>query len=38
VSAPLESHELALHGHSLTYRTVGSGPTLLLLHGVTNSS
>src|SRR4051812_48382936 len=34
----LESHELELHGQSVTYRTAGSGPTLLLLHGITNSS
>jgi pimeloyl-ACP methyl ester carboxylesterase len=34
----LESHELTLHGHSVTYRTAGSGPALLLLHGITNSS
>jgi pimeloyl-ACP methyl ester carboxylesterase len=34
----LESHELTLHGHSVTYRTAGSGPVLLLLHGITNSS
>jgi pimeloyl-ACP methyl ester carboxylesterase len=34
----LVSHELLLHGHSVTYRTAGSGPTLLLLHGITNSS
>ena len=31
-------HELALHGHSVTYRIAGSGPVLLLLHGITNSS
>jgi pimeloyl-ACP methyl ester carboxylesterase len=30
--------ELTLHGHSVTYRTAGSGPVLLLLHGITNSS
>ena len=34
----LESHELELHGQSVTYRTAGSGPALLLLHGITNSS
>ena len=33
-----EFHELAVHGHSVTYRTAGSGPVLLLLHGITNSS
>ena len=34
----LNAHELALHGHRVTYRTAGSGPVLLLLHGITNSS
>jgi pimeloyl-ACP methyl ester carboxylesterase len=34
----LVSHELTLHGHSVTYRTAGSGPVLLLLHGIANSS
>jgi pimeloyl-ACP methyl ester carboxylesterase len=27
-----------LHGHAVTYRRVGSGPTLLLIHGITSSS
>ncbi len=30
--------ELTLHGHRIGYRTAGSGPALLLLHGITNSS
>ena len=30
--------ELSLHGHQISYRTGGSGPALLLLHGITNSS
>jgi pimeloyl-ACP methyl ester carboxylesterase len=34
----LAPHELTLHGHRVTYRTAGSGPVLLLLHGVTTSS
>jgi pimeloyl-ACP methyl ester carboxylesterase len=29
---------LTLHGHHISYRTGGSGPALLLLHGITNSS
>lgn len=33
---PLESVEL--HGRRLTYRRIGSGPVLLLVHGITNSS
>jgi pimeloyl-ACP methyl ester carboxylesterase len=38
MSPVLECHEIDLHGHSVTYRTAGSGPVLLLLHGVANSS
>ena len=34
----LEPHELELHGHRVSYRTAGSGPALLLLHGIANSS
>jgi pimeloyl-ACP methyl ester carboxylesterase len=30
--------EIILHGHRLSYRTCGSGPLLLLVHGITNSS
>jgi pimeloyl-ACP methyl ester carboxylesterase len=36
--AVLEPHELLLHGHRVSYRTAGSGPVLLLLHGIANSS
>ncbi len=35
-AVPLESAEL--HGKRLTYRRAGSGPVLLLVHGITNSS
>jgi pimeloyl-ACP methyl ester carboxylesterase len=34
----LKSHDMELHGHRVTYRTAGSGPALLLLHGIANSS
>jgi pimeloyl-ACP methyl ester carboxylesterase len=34
----LTAHEMALHGHRVSYRQGGGGPALLLLHGVTNSS
>jgi pimeloyl-ACP methyl ester carboxylesterase len=34
----LEPQELELHGHRVSYRTAGSGPALLLLHGIANSS
>src|SRR5437867_6230616 len=30
--------ELRLHGHRITYRTAGSGPVLLLIHGIAGSS
>jgi pimeloyl-ACP methyl ester carboxylesterase len=30
--------EIHLHGHRLSYRTGGSGPLLVLVHGITNSS
>jgi pimeloyl-ACP methyl ester carboxylesterase len=35
--AVLEPNELTLHGHRVSYRTAGSGPVLLLLHGIANS-
>ena len=34
----LTPNELTLHGHRVSYRTAGSGPVLLLLHGIANSS
>jgi pimeloyl-ACP methyl ester carboxylesterase len=34
----LTPNEIQLHGHRVTYRRGGSGPALLLLHGVTDSS
>ena len=34
----LTAHELELHGHHVSYRRAGSGPALLLLHGITDSS
>jgi pimeloyl-ACP methyl ester carboxylesterase len=33
-----EQHEMTLHGQRVSYRTAGSGPALLLLHGIANSS
>ena len=30
--------EIHLHSHRLSYRTVGSGPLLVLVHGITSSS
>jgi pimeloyl-ACP methyl ester carboxylesterase len=34
----LTPKDIELHGHRVTYRRGGSGPVLLLLHGVTDSS
>ncbi len=34
----LSRQSVTLHGHSVTYRSTGSGPVLLLLHGIANSS
>src|SRR3954454_13748413 len=32
------AHEIELHGHRVTYRTAGSGPVVLLVHGIAGSS
>jgi pimeloyl-ACP methyl ester carboxylesterase len=37
-SADFESWEADLHGHRAIYRTVGSGPPVVLIHGMVNSS
>ena len=34
----LRRHQLTLYGHHVSYRMAGSGPGLLLLHGIANSS
>jgi pimeloyl-ACP methyl ester carboxylesterase len=34
----LTHHSLLLHGHEIGYRSAGTGPALLLLHGIANSS
>jgi pimeloyl-ACP methyl ester carboxylesterase len=34
----LPVYEITLHGHTFSYRMAGSGPTLVLLHGITCSS
>src|SRR5580693_9305991 len=34
----LPVHEIALHGHTFRYRMAGTGPALVLLHGITCSS
>jgi len=33
-----EVHEANLHGHRAVYRVAGSGPTIVLIHGMINSS
>ena len=33
-----DTREILLHGHRLCYRAGGSGPVLILVHGITNSS
>src|ERR687897_3510123 len=38
VSVTFERREMQMHRHRVSYRTGGSGPALLLLHGITNSS
>jgi pimeloyl-ACP methyl ester carboxylesterase len=31
-------HEIVLHGHRVFYRTAGSGPVVVLVHGITSTS
>jgi pimeloyl-ACP methyl ester carboxylesterase len=33
-----EAHEVDLHGHRAIYRVAGSGPTVVVIHGMVNSS
>jgi len=33
-----EAHEVDLHGHRAIYRVAGRGPTVVLIHGMVNSS
>lgn len=35
---PFEAHEVDLHGHRAVYRAAGSGPNVVLIHGMINSS
>jgi pimeloyl-ACP methyl ester carboxylesterase len=35
---PFEEHEVDLHGHRAAYRVAGSGPPIVLIHGMLNSS
>jgi pimeloyl-ACP methyl ester carboxylesterase len=36
--ATVEPREITLHGHRVSYRTAGSGPLLVLIHGIAGSS
>ena len=31
-------HEIEMHGHPVTYRRMGEGPAIVLIHGITSSS
>jgi hypothetical protein len=31
-------HEILLHGHRVFYRSAGSGPVVVLVHGITSTS
>jgi pimeloyl-ACP methyl ester carboxylesterase len=37
-SGAFEAHEVDLHGHRAVYRAAGSGPNVVLIHGMVNSS
>jgi len=37
-SDPFACWQLELHGHEVIYRTAGSGPPLVIVHGMVNSS
>src|ERR687896_1446266 len=36
--APFDAWEIDLHGHQVVYRIAGSGPPVVLVHGMVNSS
>ena len=38
MAVSFEAHEVDLHGHHAVYRVAGSGPTVVLIHGMLNSS
>jgi pimeloyl-ACP methyl ester carboxylesterase len=37
-AVPFEAWEIDLHGHQVVYRIAGSGPPVVLVHGMVNSS
>jgi len=34
----MKAHTITLHGHEVRFRSAGSGPVILLIHGITGSS
>jgi pimeloyl-ACP methyl ester carboxylesterase len=38
VASPFDAWEIELHGHRVIYRIAGSGPPVVLIHGMVNSS
>ena len=38
MSAAFDAWEVELHGHRVIYRIAGSGPPVVLVHGMVNSS
>jgi pimeloyl-ACP methyl ester carboxylesterase len=38
MAGPDGLHEIALHGHHVFYRAAGSGPVVVLVHGITSTS
>jgi pimeloyl-ACP methyl ester carboxylesterase len=38
LTPPFETWEMELHGHRVMYRMAGSGPPVVLIHGMVNSS
>lgn len=36
--SPQDLHEVRIHGHKVCFRLTGSGPLIVLLHGITGSS
>jgi pimeloyl-ACP methyl ester carboxylesterase len=37
-SDPLELHEVRIHGHRVAFRLAGTGPLVVLIHGITGTS
>ncbi|HSB88130.1 MAG TPA: alpha/beta fold hydrolase, partial [Ilumatobacteraceae bacterium] len=37
-TSPLRRRTVRIHGHEVSYRMAGEGPTILLIHGIAGSS